>query len=139
MSARRHLSLLSLGTALAMAPSTADAVDLDWTFKATAAGIADGGRDLGLLGRSDGQQGYLDVTPWLHVQFSDRWSALLRVRVFAPTDAVLVAGNDNNNVGATAQAYIGLKEAWVDYRGLTSCVRTTRSGGIKISTPRVGF
>lgn len=120
MSARRHLSLLSLGTALAMAPSTADAVDLDWTFKATAAGIADGGRDLGLLGRSDGQQGYLDVTPWLHVQFSDRWSALLRVRVFAPTDAVLVAGNDNNNVGATAQAYIGLKEAWVDYRGLTS-------------------
>lgn len=111
--------LLGLGAALALS-APVQALQLDYTLKATAAGEFNGGRDVGLLGRPDDQQGYLDVTPWVHAQFSPAWSAFLRVRAFVPTGSVLVQSNDNNNVGTQSSAFIGLKEAWVDYRGLTS-------------------
>lgn len=114
------IRMLSLGAGLALAPGMAKAVDVDWTFKGTIAGVADSGRDLGLAGVGDEQRGYIDLTPWVHLQFSQSWSALLRVRAFAPTDSVLIAGNDNNNVAASSKAFVGLKEAWIDYRGLTS-------------------
>ena len=41
----------------------------------------------------------------------------MRVRLFAPTGIVQTAANDNNNVGPTDQAFLGLKEAWIDYAG----------------------
>ena len=106
--------------ALLAASMHAGAVDTDYAWKINVTGAADGGRDLGLLDNTSSQEAYLDTTPWAHFQFSPQWSAFVRARLFVPTGEVLPGGNDNNNVGATNQAFVGLKEAWIDYGGLTS-------------------
>ena len=111
--------LLGAGAFLAGA-STALAVDTDYAWKINVTGEGDGGRDLGLLGRDGSQEAFLDTTPWAHFQFSPQWSAFVRARLFAPTGAVLPNGNDNNNVASSNNAFLGLKEAWIDYGGLTS-------------------
>jgi alginate production protein len=113
--------LVVLGAAALLAASTqALAVETDYAWKINVTGEADGGRDLGLLDNPNDQEAYLDTTPWAHFQFSPQWSAFVRARLFVPTGEVLPSGNDNNNVGATSQTFIGLKEAWIDYGGLTS-------------------
>jgi alginate production protein len=111
---------VAVGSFLGVAASSAGAVDIDTTFKASVTGEADSGRDLGLQQRSDQQQVYLDLTPWAHFQFSPDTSAYVRARAFVPSGSVLPQGNTNNNVGASSSAYIGLKEAWIDYGGITS-------------------
>lgn len=116
---RKPCLLAGLGAVLAFAPS-ADALQLDYTLKASVTGEANGGRDANLRNAPDDQQAYLDLTPWVHAQFSPAWAAFLRVRAFAPTGSVLASGNDSNNAGVNSKAYIGLREAWIDYRGLTS-------------------
>jgi len=109
----------SLVALLALIPTAAGAVEADWVFRGTLAGQADGGRDLGLDGARDQQRGYIDATPWVQLQFSEALSGRVRVRLFAPTDDVLLPGNDNNNLAASSKAFVGLREAWLDYRGLT--------------------
>lgn len=104
---------------LALLPAGAHAVEADWVFRGTLAGQFDGGRDLGLDAARDQQRGYLDATPWVQLQFSEALSGRVRARLFAPTDEVLLPGNDNNNLAASSKAFIGLREAWLDYRGLT--------------------
>jgi alginate production protein len=114
---------LSIGlgsAALLIGAPPAAAVDVDYQLKTNVTGEADGGRDLGLLDRGDSREAFLDATPWMHFQFSPQWSAFVRARLFAPTGAVLPNGNDNNNVNASSNAFVGLKEAWIDYGGLTS-------------------
>jgi len=117
---KRYLSI-GLGSAalLGSTPPVA-AVDVDYQLKTNITGEADGGRDFGLLDRDNSREAFLDATPWAHFQFSPQWSAFVRARLFAPTGAVLPNGNDNNNVSASSNAFLGLKEAWVDYGGLTS-------------------
>ncbi|MDB5985987.1 MAG: hypothetical protein JWR16_1040 [Nevskia sp.] len=56
----------------------------------------------------------------MHFQFSPDLSAYVRGRAFIPSGSVLPQGNTNNNVGASSSAYVGLKEAWIDYGGITS-------------------
>ena len=82
-----------------------------FSWKINLTGEADGGRDLGLLDNGSNQEAFLDTTPWAHFQFSPQWSAFVRARLFVPTGEVLPNGNDNNNVGATDKAFVGLKEA----------------------------
>jgi len=110
--------LIGLGATFAM--TAASAVETDFAWKTNVTAEADGGRDFGLLGNDNSREGYLDATPWAHFQFSPQWSAFVRLRLFAPTGAVLPNGNDNNNVAASSSAFLGLKEAWIDYGGLTS-------------------
>lgn len=99
----------------------AHAVDVDDRIKLSLVGVADRGRDLGLEDNvSPTREGYLDATPWLHLQFTPNWAAFARVRLFAPSGALLPPGNDNNNVGASDQVFVGLNEAWVEYAGLSS-------------------
>ncbi|NGY04637.1 alginate export family protein [Solimonas terrae] len=114
---------LSLAIAAAFGLSTplaAHAVEADWRLKATLAGVADGGRDLGLQDAKDTREGYIDTTPWLHLQFSPDWAAFLRIRGYAPTGSLLQSGQDDNNQSASKQAFVGLDEAWFEYGGLTS-------------------
>lgn len=111
---------LMLGLCAALLAPAAHAVEIDPTLKAEGVFEADGGRDAGLAGAKDHKVFYLDATPWVHFQFSPAWSAFVRARVFAPTGSVQPPSNDNNNIGPTSTPYIGLKEAWIDYRGLTS-------------------
>jgi alginate production protein len=113
--------LAALGAMVLIAAATPGAaVETDYAWKINVTGEGDSGRDLGLRDRSDSTEAFLDTTPWVHFQFSPQWSAFVRARLFAPTGEVLPNGNDNNNAGATGKAFIGLKEAWVDYGGLTS-------------------
>ena len=119
MNNRNVLTTLSAALLLALS-ARAGAVETDYAWKINVTGEADGGRDLGLLDNGSNQEAFLDTTPWAHFQFSPQWSAFVRARLFVPTGEVLPNGNDNNNVGATDKAFVGLKEAWVDYGGLTS-------------------
>lgn len=114
----KHRPLL-IGLALSLA-APAQALDSEARLKLSLVGVADRGRDLGLGQASPTREGYLDATPWLHLQFSQDWSAYGRVRLFAPSGALLPPGNDNNNIGANDSVFVGLKEAWLDYAGLSS-------------------
>lgn len=114
-----HPRLTPLAAALlALAPG-ARAVDVEYRVKAGATALAE---DLPTgPGRSeDTQRVFLDATPWLHLQFSPDWAAFLRARAFLPSDDTRLPGNDDNRVTAGAEAFVGLKEAWVEYGGLTS-------------------
>ena len=119
MNEKNYLSI-GIGCAALIAAAPAMAVDVDYSWKTNITAEGDGGRDFGYLGRDNTREAFLDLTPWAHFQFSPQWSAFLRVRLFAPTGAVLPNGNDNNNVGASSKTFAGLKEAWIDYGGLTS-------------------
>src|SRR3546814_708809 len=117
---RTSLSLAITASFGLIAPLAAHAMQIDWRLKATAAGVADGGRDLGLTGADDTREAYVDATPWVHLQFSQDWAAFVRVRGYAPTGSVLQSGDDDNNERASKKAFVGLKEAWIEYGGLTS-------------------
>lgn len=113
--------LVALGScALYLDSPPATAVDTDYAWKINVTGEGTGGRDLGQLGAGDTLEGFLDTTPWAHFQFSPSWSAFVRVRLFAPTGTVASNSDDNNNVRASDSTFAALKEAWVDYGGLTS-------------------
>ncbi|MDB5970728.1 MAG: hypothetical protein JWQ90_3178 [Hydrocarboniphaga sp.] len=117
---RRHLSMLvAAGFGVAM-PVIADALELDYRLKATVAGVADGGRDLDLNNADSTAEAYVDMTPWVHLQFNEDWAAFVRVRAYQPSGSLLQPGNENDNLGATSKGFVALKEAWVEYGGLTS-------------------
>ncbi|HET8883781.1 MAG TPA: alginate export family protein [Solimonas sp.] len=117
----RNTLSLAIAAAFGLAtPLAAHAVDADWRLKATLAGVADGGRDLDLQDADDSLEGYVDTTPWLHLQFSPEWAAFVRVRAYAPSGSVLQSGDDDNGESASKKAFVGLKEAWFEYGGLTS-------------------
>lgn len=117
---RTSLSLAIAASFGLLTPLAAHAMQMDWRLKATVAGVADGGRDLGLTDADNTQEAYFDTTPWLHLQFSQDWAAFVRVRAYAPTGSLLQSGDDDNNESASKKAFVGLKEAWFEYGGLTS-------------------
>lgn len=117
---RRSWPLASAAAFGLAAPLAAHALDFEWRLKATAAGVADGGRDLGLEHADPTREGYLDLTPWVHAQFSPGWAGFVRVRGYAPTGRLLQPGDEDNNESASKKAFVGLKEAWIEYGGLTS-------------------
>ncbi|HZP13652.1 MAG TPA: alginate export family protein [Nevskiaceae bacterium] len=99
-------------------------VTVDGRFKGTVAGIADGGRDLGLGNSSDHQQGYIDLTPWVHVQFGQHWGMFFRPEGYAQTGQLLRPGNEADNIqtsgtGDSKYGFVGLKELWFEYSGIT--------------------
>lgn len=96
------------------------ALQLDYRLKGTVAGVGDSGRDLDLEAQDGNRQAYLDLTPWVHLRMSDDWAAFVRVRAFATSDEVLTSGNDNNNITSGDESHLALKEAWIEYGGLTS-------------------
>jgi alginate production protein len=106
-------------SALLAAITPAAALDLDYRLKANATVLADRIPEPPGEARED-QQLYFDFTPWLHLQFSPDWAAFLRARAFVPTGEVLLPANDSNRAEEEAEAFVGLKEAWIEYGGLTS-------------------
>lgn len=101
-------------------PLIANALELDYRLKGSIVGVADGGRDLDLQNPDSTTEAYVDATPWVHLQFSEDWAGFARVRAFVPTGELLQPGNDNDNVGASKKSFVALKEAWLEYGGLTS-------------------
>src|SRR3546814_14092788 len=70
--------------------------------------------------RTDTLFPYTTLFRSVHLQFSQDWAAFVRVRGYAPTGSVLQSGDDDNNERASKKAFVGLKEAWIVYGGLTS-------------------
>lgn len=121
-----------MGVLLALATVPATAVETDFAFKADMAAVDETRGDLGLFDKGNSQEAYLDMTPWAHFQFSPAWSGFVRIRAFAPTGTVQTNANDNNNVGPTDQAILGLKEAWIDYAGFRYPGESIRIGRQRI-------
>lgn len=114
--------LAGFGAACAAAlPLAAQAVELEYRLKGTFAGVADGGRDLGLLDADDTGEGFVDFTPWVHLQFNPDWAAFVRVRGYASTGELLQPGSDDNNATVSDEdGFVALREAWLEYGGLSS-------------------
>jgi len=108
-----------LGCSALLVLTPAAALKLDYRIKANASALAERVPEAAGVA-PDQQQLYADFTPWLHLQFSPEWAAFLRARAFVPTDEVLLPAGDSNRAGEPAEAFVGLKEAWVEYGGLTS-------------------
>ncbi|TBR39443.1 MULTISPECIES: alginate export family protein [Dyella] len=111
------LSITGCGVLMALVAAPATAVETDYALKTDIAVVDQTPGDFGRQDKNHSVQAYLDATPWMRFQFNQHWSGFLRVRLFAPTGIVQTNANDNNNVGPTNQAFLGLKEAWVDYAG----------------------
>jgi alginate production protein len=117
---RTSLSVVAAASFGIALPVVANALELDYRLKASVVGVADGGRDLNLTDADSTREAYVDATPWVHLQFSDDWAAFARVRAYVPSGKLLQPGNDDNNEVASSKAFVALKEAWVEYGGLTS-------------------
>jgi alginate production protein len=117
---RTAASTLAFGSLAALASNPAEALQLDYRIKAVTAVVADRGQDFGLQQQSNTTQAYLDLTPWAHFRFTPQWGAFVRARLFAPTGNLQTQGNENNNVNSSSRSFVGLKEAWIEYAGLTS-------------------
>lgn len=117
---RRAMSLAILAVFGAGLPLAAAAVDTEYRLKGTLAGVADGGRDLDLSGADDNFEGFVDFSPWVHWQFTPDWAGFVRVRGYASSGELLQAGNDDNNAAISEDdAFVALKEAWIEYGGLS--------------------
>lgn len=92
---------------------------LDYALKTQWAGLSDDNRDLGLRGSADTQVLYADLTPWLRYQPSPDWAALLRAEAFLSTGNVL-QNSGSSGANTVTDSYVRLREAWIEYRGLTN-------------------
>ncbi len=92
---------------------------LDFSTNAKATAISEGDRRLGLSpGRSTkSSEVGLDVKPEFLWQLSQHWRSKLRLQAFAATGQVDVS----DEIGGTeTDGFFALREAWLDYNGLTS-------------------
>src|SRR3546814_14222760 len=81
---RTSLSLAIAASFGLIAPLAAHATQIDWRLKASAAGVADGGRALGLTGADDTRAAYVYAPPWVHLQFSQHLDAFGGGSGYAP-------------------------------------------------------
>lgn len=82
--------------------------------------VSEGDRSLGLQPGTEGKSNELgvDVKPeWLW-QLSPKWKANLRLQAFAATGKVDVSDEIGGNT--TTDGFFALREAWLDYNGLSS-------------------
>lgn len=97
--------------------------DLELKFKL--AGFGEGPRDLGLTdenglpidGDGDTAEGYLDVQPALFWRISTDWNSLIRLQGFVPTGEIVVT---DEQTPRNTDSYAALREAWIEYGGITS-------------------
>jgi alginate production protein len=119
MNIRQRFSLVSLvflGAVLVPAPAVAQA---DFSLKIKAAGLSEDDRDLGTDPAVDTEtrEGYLDVQPQLHSQYTPNFASFLRVQGFVPSGMVR---EDQYGEPVPVESYGALREAWFEYGGLTS-------------------
>src|SRR3546814_18425045 len=81
---RTSLSLAITASFGLIAPLAAHAMQIDWRLKATAAGVADGGRDLGLTDADDTREVSVAAMPWAHLQCSLDRAPVGRFRGYEP-------------------------------------------------------
>jgi len=79
--------------------------------------FAEGERDLGLGLAKETTEGFADVQGTVYWNSGDNWAALTRAQLFAPTGELVVTDEDQPR---DSKSFARLREAWVEYRGLTS-------------------
>tara|TARA_R110000850_G_scaffold91742_32_gene194956 strand:- start:41482 stop:42885 length:1404 start_codon:yes stop_codon:yes gene_type:complete len=90
---------------------------LETDFKVRLGGFAEGERDLGAGNTESTEEGFLDGQAVLHWQFSPKASVFFRGQGFVPTDELVIT---DENAPRNSDSYLGVRELWADYRGLTS-------------------
>ncbi|MCK2150366.1 alginate export family protein [Marinobacter alexandrii] len=117
--------LLVLGCVAAMPAAAQDGSEntdyprlLDSSTSAKASAISEGDRRLGLdSGDRKSNELSVDVKPEWVWQLSEHWRSKVRLQGFAATGKVDVS----DEIGGTeTDGFVGLREAWLDYNGLTS-------------------
>ncbi|HEY1078366.1 MAG TPA: alginate export family protein [Fontimonas sp.] len=124
-----RFKLLAISAAV-VASTTAAAQDLapgDYSLglKLKLAGFAEGARDLGQIdidgsrADPDGEttEGYVDVQPVLFWRMSENWNLFTRLQGFVPSGEIVVTDDDQPR---RTESYAAIREAWVEYGGLTS-------------------
>lgn len=110
--------LATLG-AVTAAP-TAAAISYDATLRVRGGFEANGARDLGLDGGDSTNVAYLDASPRLFVNFDPKLTGFLRLQGFLPTDQLRTFDDGGPAQTLTAESFVTLNEAWLQFNGLTS-------------------
>ncbi|MFA5938534.1 MAG: alginate export family protein [Sinimarinibacterium sp.] len=113
-----------------LAAATVRAADLqpgeaDFELKLRLAGFGEGPRDLGLTDDAglpidadgDTAEGYLDLQPTLFWRMATDWSTLIRLQGFVPSGDIVVTDEERPR---STESYAALREAWIEYGGITS-------------------
>lgn len=120
------ISLAVLGAPVTLAATDDTADDgstprlLEQSTRVKMTAISEGDRGLGLRPGTEGKSNELglDIKPeWLW-QLSPAWQANLRLQAFAATGKVDVSDEIGGNT--TTDGFFALREAWLDYNGLSS-------------------
>ncbi|MFP5305234.1 MAG: alginate export family protein [Gammaproteobacteria bacterium] len=97
----------------------------DFGTKLRLAGFGEGPRDLGLT-RPDGTpidadaetaEGFAEIQPTLYWRMSENWTTFIRAQGFVPSGEIVVTDEESPQ---RTESYAGLREAWIEYSGLTS-------------------
>lgn len=99
--------------------------DYSLGLKLKIAGIAEGARDFGQIeldgtrADPDGEtgEGYLDVQPVLFWRMSENWNLFTRLQGFVPSGEIVVTDEERPR---RTESYAAVREAWVEYGGLTA-------------------
>lgn len=115
--------LASLGVAPAVAQSTDEASQsyprlVEQNIKSKLSFISEGDRRLGLgsNGATKSNEAGLDIKPEWVWQLSPHWRSKLRLQAFGATGQVDVSDEIG---GTTTDGFFALREAWLDYNGLS--------------------
>jgi alginate production protein len=96
----------------------ASAVEVDWSLKLKVAGVAEGDRSLGTDPLGDATTGgYLDIHPAVRLQFTPDFASYVRVQGFLTSKDLV---ERDNGLVRSGDSYAALREAYLEYGGLTS-------------------
>lgn len=94
---------------------------VDFSTDAKLSAISEGDRGLGLVPGKDTSSNELglDIKPEWVWQLSPHWRSKLRLQAFGATGQVDIS-DEIGGAETTTDGFIGLREAWLDYNGLSS-------------------
>ncbi len=79
--------------------------------------ISDADRDLGTRQGGESNEFGLILKPRVKMQFNEHWSGLFYGQAFYSTDTVFI---DSEEGGDSSDGFVGLRELWLDWSGLTN-------------------
>ncbi len=124
----RRVGVFALSALIASAPVAAQDLapgDYSLGLKLKLAGLAEGARDFGQVdidgtrADADGEtaEGYADLQPALFWRINENWNLFTRLQAFVPSGEIVVTDEDRPR---RTESYAGVREAWIEYGGLTA-------------------
>jgi len=116
----RHLAIivLSLLSAVTTAAAATDpgVEPSGHGVRIKVSGLVESDTDPGLGLTGDRESLYLDVKPWIRSGVAPHWTLYARGQLFASTSTTRLDSEEGNIV---SDGFVGLRQFWVDYDGLT--------------------